>query len=222
MDLLSKLKGFLQSAFLETKKKKASGRKKAVRKKKTASANKRATGNKKVGKKKAVRKSSRKAAVKSKSTSAKKKISARPVKRVQTSKPSVKKKSVKKSTPSKKKGSKKARPPATKKTASKKKSTVSKNVKKSGRSPSKETLLLVGEVTHFFSNVKAGVIRITEEPLILGETIFFKGATTGFKQKIKSMQINRKPVEMATVGDEIGIQVSKRVRVGDLVYKPII
>jgi len=77
----------------------------------------------------------------------------------------------------------------------------------------------IGEITHYFPHVKAGVIKITKGDIAVGDTIYVKGHTTAFEQKIKSMQINRKSVDKASRGQEIGIKVAKRVRGGDKVYK---
>ena len=77
----------------------------------------------------------------------------------------------------------------------------------------------IGEVTHFFSHVKAAVIKLKKDTLVPGDTIYIKGHTTGFEQKIKSMQVNHAPIEKASKGQEIGIQVKSKVRHGDKVYK---
>lgn len=77
----------------------------------------------------------------------------------------------------------------------------------------------IGIVEHFFTNVNVAAIKITEGELKIGDTIHFVGATTDFKQKIDSMQIDRNPVEMVKVGDDVGIKVKERVRVHDIVYK---
>lgn len=77
----------------------------------------------------------------------------------------------------------------------------------------------IGEITHFFPHVKAGVIKIAKDALSIGDTIYVKGHTTSFEQKIKSMQVNHVPVERASKGQEIGIKVKGRVRRGDKVYK---
>ena len=53
----------------------------------------------------------------------------------------------------------------------------------------------------------------------IGDTIHFVGSTTDFKQKIDSMQIDRKPVEMVKTGDDVGIKVINRVREHDILYK---
>ncbi|PIS12176.1 translation elongation factor-like protein [candidate division WWE3 bacterium CG09_land_8_20_14_0_10_47_33] len=75
----------------------------------------------------------------------------------------------------------------------------------------------IGDVTHYFSHIPAGIIKLTAT-LKAGSHIHFKGATTDFEQEITSMQINHKDVEKAKAGDEIGVQVTDRVREGDEVF----
>ena len=79
-------------------------------------------------------------------------------------------------------------------------------------------LVVVGEITHFFPHVNAGVIKL-KKPLFVGDSIYIKGHTSDFKEKVESMQIDRVPVQKAKRGDEIGILVKQRVRIGDTVYK---
>ena len=77
----------------------------------------------------------------------------------------------------------------------------------------------MGVVTHYFSKVKAAVIKLTKAPLKVGDEVYIKGHTSDFKQKVKSLQINHVVVDKAKVGQEVGIKVSSRVRIGDVVYK---
>ena len=77
----------------------------------------------------------------------------------------------------------------------------------------------IGVVEHFFTNVSVAAIRITSGELKVGDTIHIVGATTDFKQKIDSMQIDRNPVESVKTGDDVGIKVKERVREHDVVYK---
>lgn len=79
--------------------------------------------------------------------------------------------------------------------------------------------ILVGQVTHFFPQVKVAAIKIKAKNLSVGDEILIKGVTTNFKTRIDSMQINRVPVTQAPKGSEIGILVKKRVREGDEVFK---
>ncbi|MBM3251777.1 MAG: hypothetical protein FJZ11_03240 [Candidatus Omnitrophica bacterium] len=78
---------------------------------------------------------------------------------------------------------------------------------------------LVGIITHYFPHVKAGVIKIKKGTISLGDTIHIKGHTTNFSQKISSLQIDRKPIESAPKGKEIGLAVKSRVRHNDKVFK---
>ncbi len=77
----------------------------------------------------------------------------------------------------------------------------------------------IGEVEHFFNNVKVGAIKIINGELKIGDTIHIVGAHTDFKQVVKSMEIDRNPVESVKNGDEVGIKLKDRVRENDVVYK---
>lgn len=77
----------------------------------------------------------------------------------------------------------------------------------------------IGIVEHFFTNVNVAAVRLTNGELKIGDIIHFVGSTTDFKQKIDSMQIDRKSVEIVKSGDDVGIKVKERVREHDVVYK---
>jgi len=76
----------------------------------------------------------------------------------------------------------------------------------------------IGEISHYFGHCKAGVIKL-EASISSGDTIRIKGHTTDFKQKIASLQMDNKPIDNATKGQEAGFLAKKRVRSGDKVYK---
>lgn len=117
------------------------------------------------------------------------------------------------------KKAKKAGPAAKKKTVEKK--ARKKVVKKKTITKTKDispVLPVVGKVTHFFPHVSAAVIKLSAE-LKSGDMINIKGHTTDFKQTIESMQIDHVPVNEARKGNEIGVKVKDRVRIGDIVYK---
>ena len=75
----------------------------------------------------------------------------------------------------------------------------------------------VGTVTHFYTEIKVAIVKF-KQPVKVGTELQFKGATTDFKEKIKSMQYDHKPLKIAPKGKQIGIKVKKRVREGDEVY----
>ena len=76
---------------------------------------------------------------------------------------------------------------------------------------------LVGSVTHYFPKVKAAVLQVLR-PISVGDSVQIKGSHIDLKFKIKSMQINRIPIDSARKGEEIGLEVPSEVRVGDQVF----
>jgi hypothetical protein len=97
-----------------------------------------------------------------------------------------------------------------KKPVLKKKPLIKKTTKKEGK--------LIGLVTHYFPHVQAGVIKL-KGALAKGDTVKIKGHTTDLTQVVSSIQIERIDIQTAKKGDEIGLQVSSRVRQQDKVYK---
>jgi putative protease len=83
---------------------------------------------------------------------------------------------------------------------------------------SNEKKHFVGKVTHYFDKIKVAAVKLVSD-LKLGDEIIIIGKTTGIvKEKINSMQINKKSIRKAKRGDEIGISVSDFVRRNDEVY----
>lgn len=77
----------------------------------------------------------------------------------------------------------------------------------------------VGEVTHYFNKASVAGVTVLDGHLAVGDTIQLVGHTTDFRQTVESMQIEHEPVETAGPGDQVGIRVTDRVRVGDKVYR---
>lgn len=133
----------------------------------------------------------------------------------------------------KKKAGKKVRKKAKRKPALKEKKKLVKRKKKAVRSkaakklkkkssiPKGASLEEVGAVTHYFPHVEAAVVKITKNPLSVGDKIVIRGHTTDFREKVDSLQLDRAPITTATVGQEIGLRVKKKVREHDIVYKLI-
>jgi len=80
---------------------------------------------------------------------------------------------------------------------------------------------LIGTVTHYFGKASVAAIKITEGELRVGDTIHIVGHTSDFTQQIESMEIERAPIEVAKVGDEIGLKVSEHAREHDNVYRVV-
>ena len=75
----------------------------------------------------------------------------------------------------------------------------------------------IGTISDYFAKVEVAAIKLSGS-LKKGDKIHIKGTTTDLEQKAESIQINRKPVEKAKKGDEIGVKVKDRVRRNDRVF----
>lgn len=76
----------------------------------------------------------------------------------------------------------------------------------------------IGEVTHFYSKIGVGIIKIEKGMLHVGDTIYIQGNTTRFKQKVASIEHNHQKIQEAGPGYEVGIRLGARVREADDVY----
>lgn len=77
----------------------------------------------------------------------------------------------------------------------------------------------IGKVTHYFTKISVGVIKIEKGTLSVDDKIHIKGATTDFEQNVTSMQIEHEPVKKAKKGQSIGLKVEQSVKENDKVYK---
>ena len=75
----------------------------------------------------------------------------------------------------------------------------------------------IGVVTHFYNEISVAIVKFNKK-VPAGVALYFKGATTDFKDTAKSIQYDHKPIAAAPKGKEVGIKAKKRVREGDLVY----
>ncbi len=93
--------------------------------------------------------------------------------------------------------------------------------KSSGKTGPGEKGKLVGEMTHFFSKIQVGVMKLTQGGLRNGDHIKILGSTTRLEQTVQSMQVESVDVKAARKGQLIGMKVKDKVREGDKVYKII-
>ncbi|MDD5418104.1 MAG: U32 family peptidase, partial [Candidatus Nanoarchaeia archaeon] len=76
-----------------------------------------------------------------------------------------------------------------------------------------------GIVEHYYSKLGVAQIRLTGASLEKGDTIIIEGNTTYLKQRLDSMQINKKEITKAEKGKTIAVKVNDRVRKNDELYK---
>ncbi|MCA9406909.1 MAG: hypothetical protein KC684_10250 [Candidatus Omnitrophica bacterium] len=181
-------------------------KKKKSRKKKTSRKTKQSRTTKKVAKKTARRKIPPKKTAKKKTPVKKKTTKKKAVK----TKATTKKKTVKKKTPSKPKSKKAVKTKVPAKTTAK---------KSTRKSPSNKNEELIGVITHYFSKIEVGVIKVQKASILIGDNITIRGKQTDFTQKVSSLQIESVDVKMARKGKLAGLKLSKPAKVGDKVYK---
>lgn len=72
----------------------------------------------------------------------------------------------------------------------------------------------------YFEAIDVAIIKLTTA-LREGDIILFEKNDGLFEQKVKSMQIDRKPVNLARTGSDIGLKTCMQPKVGGTVYKVI-
>ena len=77
----------------------------------------------------------------------------------------------------------------------------------------------IGEITNYFKEVGVAVLHVTKSKVAIGDKIHIKGAHTDIEMEVKSMEIDREPVEEVEAGTKVGIKVPSRVRDSDEVFK---
>ena len=77
----------------------------------------------------------------------------------------------------------------------------------------------VGVVTHYYEHAGACVVTLDEGTLSVGDTIHVRGHTTDFYQRVDRLEREHVAVTSARIGEEVGVQVSQRVRSHDVVYR---
>lgn len=77
-----------------------------------------------------------------------------------------------------------------------------------------------GTCEGYFEKIKVAILKLTK-PLRVGDIILIENNEGLFRQEIKSIQINRKEVRLATTGSEIGIKVALEPKLGGQIYKAL-
>jgi len=83
-----------------------------------------------------------------------------------------------------------------------------------------EAIIEIGHVTHFFPKIGVATIELIL-PLSIGDRILIKVQLTEFEQIVDSMQIDRKDLQRAEGGQNVGLKIKQPARQGDVVYKKL-
>lgn len=77
----------------------------------------------------------------------------------------------------------------------------------------------IGHITHYFPKAGAAALMIEKGDIKVGDLVSIKTQAGFISIKVKSLQINRIPIDYGKKGEEVGLKISKPVSPGDLVYK---
>ena len=72
----------------------------------------------------------------------------------------------------------------------------------------------IGKVTHYYDKIGVAVVELNGGKLKVGDEIKFKKEDDEFTQKIESLQIEHKNVDLVKKGDAFGLKTDKPVKVG--------
>ncbi len=78
---------------------------------------------------------------------------------------------------------------------------------------------VIGRVTHYFSDISVGIIKLSASLNQGDEIRIMGGENTDFNQVVKSMQMDHKEIKKAKKGMSIGLKVKEISREGYKVYK---
>lgn len=87
-----------------------------------------------------------------------------------------------------------------------------------GQPSSSAGRVLIGEVDHFFDHINVAAVKLSDR-LAVGDTIEIENEDYTIRQRVSSMQIDRKDVREASAGDDVGIKMSVPVRKGSSVFR---
>ncbi len=74
-------------------------------------------------------------------------------------------------------------------------------------------------VTHFYPHVNAAIVDVQAGEIRVGDTLHFTGHTTDLRVRVNRIEFEHGSIEVARVGQAVGIQVTDRVREHDQVHK---
>ncbi len=77
----------------------------------------------------------------------------------------------------------------------------------------------IGHIVHYYDVPSAAVLEIESGGLRVGDTIQIRGHTTDFYQRVARLEIDHQSVEVAQTGDRVAVQLERRARQGDVVFR---
>lgn len=71
----------------------------------------------------------------------------------------------------------------------------------------------IGLVTHYYDKIGVAIVKL-EKVVKVGDRLKFAKGDDTFEQIVASMQVDRSPIEEGKPGQEVGIKVDQKIKVG--------
>lgn len=75
-----------------------------------------------------------------------------------------------------------------------------------------------GKVVHYYDKIGVAVVKL-DKKLKVGDKVKFTYGEDSFEQTVESMQLDHKPINEGSKGDEVAIKVDSRAKEGTVVVR---
>ncbi len=76
----------------------------------------------------------------------------------------------------------------------------------------------IGKITHYYDKINVAVVDVIGQSLKVGDTVKISGHDNEFTQKITSLQVEHKQLDIVQPGESCGMVVDQAVKEGDVLY----
>jgi putative protease len=83
-----------------------------------------------------------------------------------------------------------------------------------------DEVIEIGKVLNYYSKIKVAVVELSL-PLSVGDRILIKGPSTDFEQNVESIEVDRKGIQRAEGGTNVGLKLVSLARQKDAVFKKL-
>jgi putative protease len=83
-----------------------------------------------------------------------------------------------------------------------------------------EEVIEIGKVINYYSKIGVAQVELSL-PLSVGDRVLIKGPSTDFEQNVESIQVERKSIQRAEGGTNIGLKLVQFARPNDAVFKKL-
>lgn len=76
----------------------------------------------------------------------------------------------------------------------------------------------VGTIEHYYNKIKVAVVRV-EKPIRVGDWVRIRGAHDDVRARVRSIEVDHRPVDRAEPGQKVGIKLPRRAHARSAVLR---